>query len=77
MTSTALVRIGLPAIIAAAGVVILIVGSDALGLALIGTAAVVVIANLYVRLSIGSQSDRAREDAARRQFERTGRWPGE
>ena len=77
MTSTSLVRIGLPALIALGGVVVLVVGSTALGLALIGTAVVVVTANWYVRLSIGSQGDRAREDAARRHFDRTGRWPGE
>jgi hypothetical protein len=75
MTSTALVRIGLPALIAIAGVIALVAGSAPLGVVLLGTAVVVAIANWYVRLSIGSQDDRAREAAARREFERTGRWP--
>jgi hypothetical protein len=75
MTSTALVRVGLPVVIALAGVVLLIAGSTPLGLMLIGTGGVVAIAGWYMRLSIGSQDDRAREEAARRQFDRTGRWP--
>jgi hypothetical protein len=77
MTATALVRIGLPAAIALAGVVALVAGSTPLGLVLLGTGGTVAIANWYVRLSIGSQDDRAGEDAARRQFDKTGRWPGE
>jgi hypothetical protein len=74
-SSQRLVRLGLPALIALAGVVVLITGPAALGMALVGTAVVVFIANWYVRLAIGSQGDRAREDDARRQFDRTGRWP--
>jgi hypothetical protein len=76
-SSTTLVRICLPAVIALAGAILLILGDEILGLALLGTAVCVAIANWYVRLSIGSQHDREDEDAARRHFSRTGRWPDE
>jgi hypothetical protein len=72
-------RIGLPAAIAVAGIVLAAAGHgdiSVLGVALIGVAIVVLAANLYVRLSIASQRDRDREAAARREFTRTGRWPG-
>ena len=71
-------RIGLPGAIALAGLALLIAGHGdvrAVGAALVGVAFLVVLANLYVRLSIASQRDRAREDEARREFTRTGRWP--
>lgn len=63
-----LVRIGLPALIAAAGVVLLIVGGDAgtgAGIVLIGVAVLVVLANLFIRLAIDSEKDREREAARR------------
>ncbi len=76
-----LVRIGLPAAIAAAGVVLLIVGDSendqGAGVALIGVALVVMLLNLFLRLSASSTSDREREEAAREHFDRTGRWPDE
>ena len=58
-----LVRIGLPAAIAAAGV------------ALVGVALVVLLFNLFLRLGASSSRDREREEEAREQYDRTGRWP--
>lgn len=76
----ALIRIVLPAAIVVAGVVLLIVGNDAgrgAGIVLIGVAALVVLANLLIRLGLLSQRDREREEARRRSFSRRGRWPDE
>ena len=74
-----LVRIGLPAAIAAAGVVLLVAGDgeneQGAGVALIGCAVVVVMFNVFLRLSSHSMRDRDREDEAREHFGRTGRWP--
>ena len=74
---TSLVRFGLPAVIALAGAILIVAGVADLGIGLILAALLVLVANWYIRLSIGSQDDRADEDAARREFERTGRWPPE
>jgi hypothetical protein len=74
------VRYWLPAAIALAGVVVALVGSssalDALGASLVGAALVVLLINLFIRLSIQSNRDREREDRARDYFDRHGRWPG-
>jgi ABC-type transport system involved in cytochrome bd biosynthesis fused ATPase/permease subunit len=62
------VRVVLPAVIAIAGIVLVIVGSDAArgaGIVLIGVAVLVVLANLFMRLSIQSERDREREAARR------------
>ena len=76
-----LVRVGLPAAIAAAGVVFLIAGEgendQGAGIALIGVALVVLLLNLALRLGVSSTRDREREEAAREEFDRTGRWPDE
>ena len=76
-----LVRVGLPAAITAAGVVLLLVGTgenaQGAGIALIGCAVLVVMANLFLRLGIRDQRDREREEEAREHFDRTGRWPDE
>jgi hypothetical protein len=71
-----LVRIGLPAVIALAGVVLVIVGGDsgrAAGVLLLGVALLVVLANLFVRLSLDSERERAQEEENRRR----GVWPDE
>jgi len=73
-------RIGLPAVIAAAGIVLLVLGGGlrtGLGAALLGIALMVALVDVAARLSISSQDDRDREQAARRYFQRTGRWPGQ
>jgi hypothetical protein len=74
-----LVRYGLPAAIALAGVVVLIIGagqgiSAAAGITLIGVAFLVGLVNLLARLAISSQDDREREERARDRFSREGRW---
>jgi hypothetical protein len=78
--SLIIVRVALPAAIAAVGVVLLILGGDAAqgaGIVLIGVALLVVLANLFVRLGLLSQRDRENEEARRRSFSRRGRWPDE
>jgi Flp pilus assembly protein TadB len=68
-------RYGLPLALAAAGVIVAVAWSATVGIGLVAVAAAVFVANLYVRLSLSSQDDRAAEARARRAFERTGRWP--
>ena len=73
-----LLRVGLPGVIALAGVVLLILGGTidiGLGLTLIGISFIVVLVNVFVRLSFASEDDRAKEEAAREHFTKTGRWP--
>jgi len=73
-----LLRVGLPGAIALAGLVLVILGGyidTGLGLTLIGISFVVVLVNAFVRLSFASEDDRAKEEAAREYFTRTGRWP--
>jgi len=76
-----LVRIGLPAAIAAAGVVLIVEGAteneEGAGVALIGVALVVLLFNLFLRLGASSTRDREREEEAREEYDRTGRWPDE
>jgi hypothetical protein len=75
-----LVRVVLPVATAVAGVVLLILGGDdaqGAGIVLIGIAVLVVLANLFLRLSLLSQRDRDKEEARRRSFSRRGRWPDE
>jgi len=74
-----LVRIVMPAAIAAAGVVLLVAGDgeneQGAGVALIGCAVLVVMFNLFLRLGLRDSRDRDREEEAREHFRRTGRWP--
>ena len=59
-------RIGLPAIVVA-GVILIIIGGDAplgAGIVLIGVAGLVALANVLIRLSIQSERDRERERSA-------------
>ena len=63
-----LVRVGLPLAIALAGIVCIVIGGDVLlgiGITLIGAAVCVVLANVYIRLSISSQRDRERDEERR------------
>jgi hypothetical protein len=75
----ALIRIGLPAAIAAAGVVLIITGDgeneQGAGVTLVGCAVVVMMLNLFLRLGLRSGDDRRREEEARAHFGRTGQWP--
>jgi hypothetical protein len=64
-------RIGLPAAIFVAGVVLIIIGGDAplgAGIVLIGVAGLVALANVLIRLAIQSERDREREAERRKRF---------
>ncbi|HZV74778.1 MAG TPA: hypothetical protein VFF79_13770 [Conexibacter sp.] len=74
------VRYGLPAAICLAGLIFLVVNPSANfegAMALIGAGLSVLLVNLLFRFGLTSDQDRAREAAARREFDRTGRWPDE
>jgi hypothetical protein len=72
------VRYGLPGAILLAGVLVIVVGSDAIataaGIVLIGISFLVFLVDVLARLAIASQLDRDREQRARDRFARTGRW---
>jgi drug/metabolite transporter (DMT)-like permease len=64
-----LVRYVLPALIAVAGVILIASGGDSAvgaGIVLVGVAGLVVLANVFMRLSLQSERDRAREEARRK-----------
>ena len=68
VTVLRLVRVGLPAAIAVAGVVLIVLGGDAAvgaGIVLVGVAVLVVLANLFIRLGLASERDREREEERR------------
>ncbi len=71
------VRYGLPLAMAIVGVVMLELGDyeTGFGVVLIGCAGIVLLINTLFRLSIRSNEERAEEERARDEFERTGRWP--
>jgi hypothetical protein len=76
------VRVGLPVLLAIAGAVCLIIGhgtsaAAGAGVVLLGLALMVILIDWLARLSIESNRDREREEAARQYFDRTGRWPDE
>ena len=75
------VRVGLPAAIAAAGVVLIIEGAgeneQGAGVALIGCAVMVLLFNVFLRVGWRDERDREREEEAREHFDRTGDWPDE
>ena len=61
-------RIGFPAAIFVAGVVLIIIGGDAplgAGIVLIGVAGLVALVNVLIQLSIQSEDDRAEEERRR------------
>lgn len=75
-----LVRYGLPAAICLTGLVFIAVDFHANfegGMALIGAGLSVLLVNVLFRVGVTGERDRAAEDAARREFDRTGRWPDE
>jgi hypothetical protein len=74
------VRYGLPAAICLVGLGFLIAdaGENFEGaMALIGTGLSVLLLNVLFRFGVAGDRERASEDAARREFDRTGRWPDE
>lgn len=75
-----LVRYGLPAVICLVGLGFLIANPGANfegAMALLGAGLSVLLVNVLFRFGVSGDADRAREDAARRAFDRTGRWPDE
>jgi hypothetical protein len=77
-----LTRIWLPLAIALAGVIAIVVGhgtnaTAAAGVGLLIVALIVWMVNWMYRMSIESNREREREEAARDYFSRTGRWPDE
>ncbi|HEX4805442.1 MAG TPA: hypothetical protein VFU94_06040 [Conexibacter sp.] len=74
------VRYALPALICVVGLGFLVANPSANfegAMALIGAGLSVGLVNLLFRFGVASDSDRAAEDAARRAFDRTGKWPDE
>jgi hypothetical protein len=72
-----LLRYGLPAAITVVGVVLFCIGgsiANAAGITAIGVAVMVVGVNLFARMTIASHRDRDREERARENYARTGRW---
>ena len=83
-------RYGLPAVLVVAGVVLIVIGhghyttlanrrslESAAGVTLLLIALSVWLINWMLRMSVDSTRDRDREEAAREEFTRTGRWPDE
>jgi membrane protein implicated in regulation of membrane protease activity len=71
-----LLRIGLPAAIAVAGVALLIFGGDSgqgAGVVLLGVALLVVLANGFMQLSLQSEREREQEE----RYRELGQWPDE
>lgn len=75
-----IVRYALPAAICVVGLGFLVAdpGANFEGaMALLGAGLSVGLVNLLFRFGVTSDRDRAAEDEARREFDRTGRWPDE
>jgi hypothetical protein len=73
-----LVRYGLPGVICLVGLVFLVIDPSANfegAMALLGAGLSVLLINVLFRFGVTSDEDRAQEDAARREFDRTGEWP--
>jgi hypothetical protein len=71
-----LLRIGLPAVIAVAGVALIIFGGDSgqgAGVVLVGVALVVVLLNGFMQLSLQSEREREQEE----RYRELGQWPDE
>ena len=76
------VRYGVPALIALAGVIVMLAASDRdtgyeIGAMFVGAAIAVFLLNLFFRLGVEGDVDRDREEEARAYFDRHGHWPGE
>ncbi len=74
VTGRAIARIGIPVLFVLAGVALIIAGEAALGGTLVAIAPVLVLVDWFARLTLRSQGDRDREEAAREKFDRTGHW---
>lgn len=75
------VRVWLPAIIVVSGLLLAFIErTDAAyegGALLVSAGASVWLLNVFFRIGVRGDSERADEDRARTEFERTGRWPDE
>ena len=74
------VRYGLPALIFAAGLVVLVLASDRdtaleIGFMFFGAALAVLMLNFFYRVGVKGDLERDREEEARAYFDRHGRWP--
>jgi len=71
-------RYVLPAIVSLAGLVIMLLGSDADlegGASIVSAGLAIYAVNWLFRIGATGDREREREDAARAYFERHGRWP--
>jgi drug/metabolite transporter (DMT)-like permease len=78
----ALTRVWLPLVIAVAGIVAIVIGhgtngTAAAGVGLLIVALIVWMVNWMYRMSVASNREREREEAARTYFSVHGRWPDE
>lgn len=77
----ATVRYVLPAALATAGIVLVLLRTSdetvGMGVGLAMAALIVFLLNAFMRAGIHSQRDRDREEEARDHFDRYGRWPGD
>jgi hypothetical protein len=76
---TRAVRIGTPAALLLAGLVLVFAfegrGAEAAGYTLIGSAALLALSIVIFRAGLASTADRDREEEARLFYDRHGRWP--
>jgi hypothetical protein len=75
-------RVWVPLAIAVAGVVGIVIGHGRTGAAGAGVGLLIVALTVWMinwmfRMSVASNAEREREEEAREQFSRTGRWPDE
>jgi len=75
------VRYVLPAVIALAGVVVLVFDQSLVGLEgfvlFVGAAASILLLNVLYRIGVSGDAERDREEDARTYFDKHGRWPDE
>jgi len=78
---TQFVRIWLPAIVVAGGVLAIALGPEEYrwegGLGIIGAGLAIWLINVLFRIGASGDRERDAEDAAREYFDRHGRWPDE
>jgi hypothetical protein len=70
-----LLRVGLPVMLATAGLVLLLLGLLPIGVVFVGTAIIAALVDFFARMTNESDLERGREEQARREFMATGRWP--
>lgn len=70
-----LLRVGLPATLVVAGLILLLLGVTLIGIVLVGAGVIAVVVDFFARMTNESEFDRDREEQARRTFMSTGSWP--